>query len=109
PGGILWYSDSVISLLYLSIILVRQIICIMAKSCCINGKSSLVGGRYSNRVRATEFNPTGSVRRKANLQTKNYYIPEIDQTIKVTISVQGMKTVNKNGAYKAFKKAGVIK
>jgi ribosomal protein L28 len=80
----------------------------MAKACVITGKHSLVGGRYSNRVRATQFNPTGKVRRKANLQTKKYYIPEIDETLKVTISVQGMKTVNKKGAFKAFKEAGVI-
>lgn len=31
-------------------------------------KKSMVGGRYSNRVRATKFNPVGSVRRYPNLQ-----------------------------------------
>lgn len=31
-------------------------------------KTSLVGGRYSNRTRATKFQPTGSVRRYPNLQ-----------------------------------------
>jgi hypothetical protein len=28
----------------------------------------MVGGRYSNRVRATKFNPVGSIRRYPNLQ-----------------------------------------
>ncbi|MCR4306433.1 MAG: 50S ribosomal protein L28 [Candidatus Yonathbacteria bacterium] len=40
----------------------------MAKQCPICNKGSQVGGRYSNRVRATQFNPTGKVRRQPNLQ-----------------------------------------
>lgn len=40
----------------------------MAQVCPICHKGTLVGGRYSNRVRATKFNPTGKVRRKPNLQ-----------------------------------------
>jgi len=40
----------------------------MAKSCPICNKGTQVGGGYSNRVRATEFNPTGKRRRYPNLQ-----------------------------------------
>ncbi|MBI5005141.1 MAG: 50S ribosomal protein L28 [Candidatus Lloydbacteria bacterium] len=40
----------------------------MAKACVICEKSSQTGGGYSNRVRATQFNPTGKRRRKPNLQ-----------------------------------------
>ncbi|MEK7134287.1 MAG: 50S ribosomal protein L28 [Patescibacteria group bacterium] len=40
----------------------------MAKTCPICNKGSQVGGRYSNRVRATQFNPVGKVRRQPNLQ-----------------------------------------
>jgi hypothetical protein len=39
----------------------------MARACEITGKSTQIGGRYSNRTRATQYNPTGKVRRKANL------------------------------------------
>ncbi|MBI2097937.1 MAG: 50S ribosomal protein L28 [Candidatus Vogelbacteria bacterium] len=38
------------------------------KTCYFCGKGSLVGGGYSNRVRATKFNPTGLRRRQPNLQ-----------------------------------------
>lgn len=84
----------------------------MAKSCVITGKSSISGGRYSNRVRATQFNPgvkRGKVRKQANLQSRNIFVAELGKTIKVTISNRGMKTVRKNGAYAALKKAGAIK
>lgn len=40
----------------------------MAKVCETCGKGSQVGGGYSNRVRATQFNPTGKRRRYPNLQ-----------------------------------------
>lgn len=38
------------------------------KQCYICQKGSLVAGGYSNRVRATKFNPTGKTRRYPNLQ-----------------------------------------
>lgn len=40
----------------------------MANICITCEKKSTVGGRYSNRVRATKFNPVGSIRRYPNLQ-----------------------------------------
>ncbi len=80
----------------------------MAKECAITGKSSQVGGGYSNRVRATQFNPTGKRRRYANLQKKKVYVPEIDKTITLTLSAKAIKTINKNGAYAVLKKAGII-
>jgi len=40
----------------------------MAKQCPICDKGSIVGGKYSNKVRATQFNPTGKRRRQPNLQ-----------------------------------------
>ncbi len=39
-----------------------------AKTCPICNKGSLMAGGYSNRVRATKFNPTGKVRKYPNLQ-----------------------------------------
>ena len=80
----------------------------MAKECAITGKSSQMGGGYSNRVRATQFNPTGKRRRYANLQKKKVYVPEIDKTITLTLSAKAIKTINKNGAYAVLKKAGII-
>jgi large subunit ribosomal protein L28 len=67
-----------------------------------------VGGGYSNRTRATQFNPTGMVRKYSNLQKKKIYVPELKKFITVKISTNGLKTIQKNGAYATLKKAGVI-
>jgi large subunit ribosomal protein L28 len=80
----------------------------MAKECVVTGKSSLMGGKYSNRTRATQFNPTGKVRRKANLQKKKIFIPELNKHVTVIISAAGLKTIAKRGAYITLKKAGVV-
>jgi len=40
----------------------------MTKTCITCGKGNIVGGGYSNRIRATKFNPTGKRVRKPNLQ-----------------------------------------
>lgn len=65
-------------------------------------------GGYSNRTRATQFNPTGMVRKYPNLQKKRIYIPELKKTMVLTLSTRAIKTINKNGAYSVLKKAGII-
>ncbi len=80
----------------------------MAKVCAITKKSSIVGGGYSNVVRATKFNPTGKVRKYANLQKKRIYVPELKKYFTLTLSTRAIKTINKNGAYATLKKAGII-
>lgn len=80
----------------------------MAKVCAITGKTSLVGGRYSNRTRATQFNPCGKVRRQANLQKRKVFVPELNKTVTLTLSTKALKTIAKRGAYQTLKKAGVI-
>jgi ribosomal protein L28 len=67
-----------------------------------------MGGGYSNRTRATQFNPTGMKRRYANLQTKKVYIPELKKSVSITVSARGLKTIQKNGAYATLKKAKLI-
>ena len=80
----------------------------MAKSCPITKKTSIVGGGYSNRIRATKFNPTGKVRKQVNLQKKRIFVPELNRTITLTLSTSAIRTIAKNGAYKTLKKAGII-
>ncbi len=80
----------------------------MAKECVISGKSSQMGGGYSNRTRATQFNPTGVRRRYANLQKKKIYIPELKKSITLTLSARAIKTIQKNGAYATLRKAKLI-
>lgn len=81
---------------------------IMAKECQVTHKRSRVGGGYSNRTRATQFNPTGKSRKQVNFQKKKVYVPELDKTFTVELSAKGLKTLNKNGAYKTLKDAGII-
>lgn len=80
----------------------------MAKICEITKKGSIVGGRYSNRTRATQFNPCGKVRRQPNIQKKRIFVPELNKTVIINVSAHGLKTINKKGAYRALKDAGVI-
>ena len=81
----------------------------MARICAITGSTSQVGGGYSNRVRATKFNPTGARRRQGNLQSKTLFIPELGKKITVRVSAKGLKTMKKRGAYKTLKAAGLVK
>lgn len=81
----------------------------MVKICAVTKKSSIIGGGYSNRTRATKFNPTGKKRKKINLQKKRIFVPELNKTVIVTMSTRGLKTMKKNGTYVTLKKAGLIK
>ena len=80
----------------------------MAKVCSITNRSSIRAGAYSNRTRATQFNPTGMTRKYANLQKKKVYIPELKKTLSITVSARGLKTIQKNGAFVTLRKAGLI-
>ncbi|MDE2071213.1 MAG: 50S ribosomal protein L28 [Patescibacteria group bacterium] len=80
----------------------------MAKTCPVTKKGSKVAGKYSNRVRATKFNPSGMRRKQVNLQKKRIFVPELNRTITLTLSTQAIKTIAKRGAYKTLKEAGII-
>jgi len=80
----------------------------MAKICPITKRGSKIGGGYSNRTRATQFNPTGMKRKYPNFQKKRIYVPELKKTITLTLSTRAIKTINKRGAHSVLKKAGVI-
>lgn len=81
----------------------------MAKICPITKRGSIMGGGYSNATRATQFNPTGKVRKQINLQKKRIYVPELKKTFILKISTRALKTIQKNGAFVTLKKAGLIK
>ncbi len=80
----------------------------MAKVCDITKRGSMNGGRYSNRTRATQFNPCGKVRRYPNLQKKSIYVPELKKSIRLTVSARGLRTIEKKGAFRALKDARLI-
>jgi len=80
----------------------------MGRVCDITGKKSQVGGGYSNRTRATKFNPTVARRRQINLQKKTLFIPELGKKMTINVSAKGLKTIKKRGAFKTLKAAGLI-
>lgn len=80
----------------------------MTNKCPITEKQTSTAGGYSNRTRATQFNPTGKRKQKVNFQKKRIYIPELDETIRLKVSAAGLKVIQKKGAYKALKEAGII-
>jgi large subunit ribosomal protein L28 len=81
---------------------------LMAKQCDITGKKTQIGGKYSNRTRATQFNPSGKTKRAPNLQKKRIYVAELGKTVTVKASTKGLRTIAKNGAYKTLKEAKLI-
>ncbi|HEY4503512.1 MAG TPA: bL28 family ribosomal protein [Candidatus Paceibacterota bacterium] len=80
----------------------------MAKICAISKRGSIMGGGYSNRTRATQFNPTGMVRKYPNLQKKKIYVSELKKTFNLTLSTRALKTIQRHGAFAVLKKAGII-
>ena len=80
----------------------------MARICAITGKGPRVGGKYSNRTRATQFNPSPKVVCRPNLQKKRIFVAELNKTIILKVSTKGLRTIAKNGAYQTLKKAGLI-
>jgi large subunit ribosomal protein L28 len=80
----------------------------MANICPITKKGTKVRGGYSNRTRATKFNPTGLKRNYPNIQKKKIFVPELGKTFNIKLSTKAIKTIQKNGAYAVLKKAGLI-
>jgi large subunit ribosomal protein L28 len=79
------------------------------KTCAISKKGSIIGGGYSNRTRATKFNPTGKKRKYPNLQKKKVFVPELNKKVIIEVSTRGLRTIKKNGVYKTLVKAGLVK
>lgn len=80
----------------------------MAKICDITKRGSVSGGRYSNRTRATQFNPCGTIRRYPNIQKKRIYVPELKKTFVLNVSTRGLRTIEKKGPFRALRDAGII-
>jgi len=71
----------------------------MAKICEITGKTYMTGNKVSHSNKKTKrvFKP--------NLQTKTFYIPEEDRHITLTVSADGIRTINKKGISVCLKEA----
>jgi large subunit ribosomal protein L28 len=71
----------------------------MSRVCQVTGKSVLVGNNVSHSKRRTKrkFLP--------NLFKKKFYYPEEDRWISLTVSANGIRTINKIGLNAALKNA----
>ena len=64
-------------------------------------------------AKSAAFDPTPQevrVKRqfKPNLRHKRIWVPELGRYVRVKVSARGLKTIDKNGAYKTLKEAGLI-
>jgi len=57
-------------------------------------------GMHVTKVVPREFAP--------NLKTKRIWVPELNKFVRVKLTARALKTVNKNGAFKTLKKAGLV-
>ena len=80
----------------------------MAKTCPISKKTSVVGGGYSNRTRATKFNPTGKQRKRINIQKKRLFVPSLKKTVIIHTTSKGLRTMKKNGVEKTLRENALI-
>jgi large subunit ribosomal protein L28 len=71
----------------------------MSRVCQVTGKKVLVGNNVSHSKRRTKrkFLP--------NLFNKKFYLPEEDRWITLTVSANGIRTINKNGLNATLKSA----
>ena len=70
----------------------------MAKVCKITNKRPLVGNNVSKSQRKTKR------RQLPNLQLKKIYVPELKRSVKLKLSTNAIKTIDKNGLFAYLKK-----
>ena len=87
----------------------------MSKVCDITGSKSVRGSTIRRRGMAKKKGGVGRHVTKnvprwfvPNLHEHRVWVPELKKFVRVRVTARGLKTINKNGAYKALKKAGAI-
>ena len=87
----------------------------MSRVCKITGAKVTTGTRIHRSGRAKKKGGIGrhvteTVKRqfKPNLRQKRVWVPELGKFVRVRVSARGLKTIDKNGAFKTLKEAGLI-
>ena len=87
----------------------------MARVCSITGSKPRRGSHIHRRGLAKKKGGVGRHVTKnvprmfvPNLHEHRIWVPELKRFVRVRVTARGLKTINKNGAYKALKKAGAI-
>ena len=73
----------------------------MSNICSITGKKPLVGNKVS------KSNIKTKTRQLPNLQTKKIYVPELNKTVKIKLSVSAIKSIDKTGLLNYLKKRNI--
>ena len=69
-----------------------------------SGKAKKEGGIGKHITKVVKRKILPNLRRK-----KRIWVPELNQWVSVTLSARALKTINKNGAFKVLKDAGLLK
>jgi len=87
----------------------------MSRVCQITGAKVCTGRKIHRSGRAKKKGGIGrhvteTVKRqfKPNLRDKRVWVPELGKYVRVRVSARGLKTMDKNGAYKTLKEAGLV-
>jgi large subunit ribosomal protein L28 len=87
----------------------------MSKVCTITGSRVTRGSIIHRRGMAKKKGGVGRHVTKnvprvfaPNLRQQRIWVPELKKFVRIRVTARGLKTINKNGAYSALKKAGVI-
>ena len=73
----------------------------MSRICKITGKKPLVGNNVSKSQIKTKR------RQLPNLQTKKIFVPELNRSVQIKVSVAALKTIDKLGLVSYLKKQGL--
>lgn len=73
----------------------------MARKCILTGKRPLAGNKVSH------AHNTSRMRQLPNIQTKRLFVPEINRTIRVKLSVAALRTISKVGLLPFLQKKGL--
>lgn len=63
----------------------------MSRICALSGKSTMVGNRVSHAVNRTK------VRLLPNLQNKRIFVPSLKKHVRLKLSTEAIRTINKIG------------
>ena len=87
----------------------------MAKVCTITGSKPTRGNHIHRRGLAKKKGGVGRHVTKnvprtfsPNLREQRIWVPELKKFVHIKASARGLKTINKNGAFKTLRKAGLI-
>ena len=87
----------------------------MSKVCTITGSRVTRGSIIHRRGMAKKKGGVGRHVTKnvprvfaPNLRQQRIWVPELKKFVRIRVTARGLKTINKNGAYRALKKAGII-